>query len=64
MSYYENQICDLLFILHRDNQNEIGDKLDVLLRSLVYDIFIKDQKSQVRITAGHLPHVQQAFSIQ
>jgi hypothetical protein len=31
---YENQICELYFLLHRNNINEIGSRLTLLLQSL------------------------------
>ena len=31
---YENQICELYFLLHKNNINEIGSRLTLLLRSL------------------------------
>lgn len=34
---YENQICELYFLLHRNNIHEIGSRLTLLLRSLKTD---------------------------
>ena len=31
---YENQICELYFLLHKNNIHEIGSRLTLLLRSL------------------------------
>ena len=47
MMSYEDQICDLYFLLHKDNQYEIGYRLDCLLRSLIYDIFTKGHKDYI-----------------
>jgi hypothetical protein len=36
---YENQICELYFLLHRNNIHEIGSRLTLLLRSLKAKIY-------------------------
>jgi len=45
---YENQICELYFLLHRNNIREIGSRLTCLLQSIKTDLHCRKHSMPVR----------------
>jgi len=58
---YENQICELYFLLHRNNIYEIGSRLTLLLRSLKKDSKYTDTSSYLKTLYCLIGHVRDIY---